>query len=83
MKLELKKKLIADVEAKFGPGSGRVIDYLYEQGTLDDILARRHMLKVEFFYRMLTTRTIPNQIYEDLAEDFGVTRPCVYTTVGK
>lgn len=74
MKLELKKKLIADVEAKFGKDSGRVIEYLYEAGTLDDCLARQHMAKVETFNRLLSTDISEVRIHEGVGIDYGLTR---------
>jgi hypothetical protein len=79
MKLELKKKLIADVRDKFGANSdpGKVIEYLYEQGTLDDVLAEGHMIKVDLFHRLMNTDLVKVQIEQDLAEDYGCSRQFV------
>lgn len=59
---------------RFGPVAKDIIDYLYSKGTLDDVLVRNHMVKSEFVQRLVTTDTPVNQIYQDLAEDFGMTR---------
>lgn len=79
MRLELKKKMIADVREKFGMNvdPAKVIEYLYENETLDDVLARKHLLKTEFFDRMLKTDHCISQIQEDLATDFSVDRTWV------
>jgi hypothetical protein len=83
MKLELKKKLIADVEAKFGPGSGIVIEYLYEAGTLDDCLARRHMARVEEFTRLLISNDDITQIHFNIAQDYSTTDRTVRRWIGQ
>lgn len=79
MRLNIRKRIKDDVLNKFGPMADpqRVIDYLYENGTLDDVLARKHMIRVELFRRLLTENIRMIQIEEDLAEDFGCTRQFV------
>lgn len=82
MKLELKKKLIADVRDKFGEQGAAVVEYLFEMGTLDEILARKHVVRAEMFNRLLTTKRSKRQLEEDIAEDCGITRDRVFQLVG-
>lgn len=58
----------------FGPVAKDIVDYLYSKGTLDDVLVRNHVVKSEYIHRLVTTDTPVNQIYQDLAEDYGMTR---------
>lgn len=61
-----------DVEAKFGPQAGPVIDYLYEMRTIEESIARRHVVKVALFERLLRTRLSEVQICWDVSMEYGL-----------
>ena len=79
---KMKDRLIADVRSKFGDDGARAVDYLFSNGTLDDTLARNHLVKVEMFTRLLTTKRSKRQLEEDIAEDFCISRERVFQITG-
>ena len=66
----MKDQMRADIASKFGEDAALAVDYLFDMDTLDDILARRHMVKVKLSERMLNTSEQLTQIWEDLAEEY-------------
>lgn len=75
---KMKEALKRDVMDRFGEGAAKCIEYLFENGVLDDGLARRHIVKVEVFKRMMNTRTDEKQIHSDVGEDVGLGMTGVY-----
>jgi hypothetical protein len=84
---KVKDRLLKEIEEKFGPDAPVVIEYLFDAGTLDDCLARRHVIRSEMYSRLTNPRLLKfskRRIEEDLAEDFGLTRSCIFQiSVGK
>lgn len=76
----MRDALLMDVEQRFGVNAANAIRYLFENETLDDSLARKHMLKVEAFRRLMDSTADEKQIHSDLSEDFGVSESTVYKT---
>ena len=77
----MRDALRKDVAERFGEGAANAIRYLFEHGTLDDSLARRHVVKVEVFHRLMTTKTNEKQIHSDVGEDVGLGMTGVYKIV--
>ena len=67
---KMSDQMRADIASKFGPDGAKVFDYLIDMDTLDDILARRHMVKVKLAERMVETPDNLTQIWEDLADEY-------------
>lgn len=67
-----RQKLIEDIRADFGDDGARAVSFLFDMGTLDDVLARRHNIAVEVFRLLRDTQESQYQIYENVAEDHGV-----------
>jgi len=78
-----KQRLIEDIRNDFGDDAARAVSFLFDMGTLDDILARRHNIAVDVFRIMAETETPLCQIYEDAAEDHGVSFGYVRKIVGR
>lgn len=79
----VKEELKADVRARYGAEASEVIDYLFEMGTLDDALARRHVVKIRFDRQYCSTTSSARAVMEDIAFDLGLTRIGVFQIVGK
>mgnify|MGYP003421971922 FL=1 len=75
---KLKEELKSDASMRFGPDAMAVIDYLFDMGTLNDISARNHMVKVRVFDRMLTTKESGRLIAETVSDDYPITPTYVY-----
>lgn len=70
----VKEELKSDVRKRFGAGSERIIEYLFDMGTLDDTLARKHMIAATAFDTLLTTTDSELCVDEGMAIRYGVGR---------
>lgn len=75
--MNIREELKRDAIRRFGPQAGQVIEYLYDMGTLDDTLARRHMIAIAAFDAMCSTDMSGLQIDEELAVRYSVSRMTV------
>ena len=78
-------ELIEHLRTKFGENADPaiVIDALFEEGVLDDVLARRYNIRMEFVRRYSTTDKSARTIHEDLAFEYSLTREGVGKIIGK
>ena len=66
------ERLKADVEKRFGPGADAVIEYLYDFGTIHDMSARNHMVKVDAIELMMREeRMSERQVYLHVSDEYG------------
>lgn len=77
----VQKELIEDIRQKTGMDATAVIEYLYAKGTLDDCVARQHVVKAEFLRRLASTDIKETQLKQDIGEDYGITRERVHQIV--
>ena len=78
-------ELIEHLRAKFGENADPaiVIDALFEEGVLDDVLACRYNIRMEFVKRYSTTDKSARAIHEDLAFEYGLSRTGVAFIIGQ
>lgn len=79
----VKEELIKDLTQKFGAHAGPMVEYLFDMGILDDVLARKHVVKVEVFRRMTASTTPERTIHEQVGWDYGLTRQRIHQLIGK
>jgi len=79
----VKDELKADIRQRFGHDADKVIDYLFDRGTLDDCLARQHVAKSRFERLYIVSTSSARQVMEDVAFDLGLTRVRVLQMLGK
>ena len=80
-----REELVQHLRTRFGENTdpGRVIDALFEEGALDDVLARRFVVRTEFSKRYSSSDRSARCIQEELADEYGLTRVGVFLIVGK
>lgn len=80
-----REELVQHLRTRFGESTdpGRVIDALFEEGALDDVLARRFIIRVEFAQRYCRSDRSARSIQEDLASEYGLGRTTVLHIVGQ
>lgn len=69
---KVRKELEDEIRQAFGEDGVRAIRYLFDMGTLDDVLARRHVLKTQFFLRLLNTNVGVYDACQHLADEYGM-----------
>ena len=72
----VQRKMIEDLRATLGEQAdpAAVVERLYESGVMDDIMARRYVVKLEFVLRYGTNEKSARRTHEDIANDYGLTR---------
>ncbi len=80
----VKEELIKDLQEKFGPQARPIMEYLFDMETVDDFIAREHVIKIKVFDRMKKDSTTPEYIvHEEVGEEYGTTRETVLRIVRK
>ena len=77
----VQKELIEDIRQKIGMDATAVIEYLYSKGTLDDCMARQHVVKAEFMKRLVSTDIPERSIMGDIGDEYGMSRTWVLRLV--
>ena len=62
------------IVAIYGEEAGRVLDHLVVMGVLDDVLARRYVLRSEYFHKMRIDSRRETAILLELSDEWGVSR---------
>jgi len=72
----VQRKMIEDLRATLGEQAdpAAVVERLYQSGVMDDIMARRYVVRREFVLRYSGTEKSARCIHEDLAGEYGLTR---------
>ena len=74
---KVKRRLVEEIKEHFGKECADVVDFLYQNGMLDDCRVRAHVVKVEVLQRYTSTDLSVTQIHEDVGEEFGLDRSSV------
>lgn len=69
---KVRRELEEEIGKSFGDDGVRAIRYLFDMGTLDDVLARRHVIKTQFFLRMLEGEHGIYDVCQHLADEYGM-----------
>lgn len=75
MKVDLQQRLAEVIHKALGPSPSveDVVKLLYDGGVVTDDTMRGHLIGREFFTRMQEAENpVPQQLMQDIAEDFGV-----------
>ena len=80
---KVKKRLVEEIKERFGEECADVVDFLYQNGMLDDCRVRAHVVKVEVLQRYTSTDLSVTQIHEDVRDlrDAGTVKPELFAYV--
>lgn len=72
---KVQRKMIEDLRETLGEKAdpAEVVQRLYESGAIDDIMARRYVVKREFVRRYTSTDMCAHHVHEQLADEYGLT----------
>lgn len=75
------KELLDRIEKDYGTQGKMAVASLMHLDTIDPCIARRHVVKLSMWDRLLKTRLSKRRLEDELAEDYGVSREAVRNMV--